>query len=95
MDYNKLEGVADPTSYQLWIKFSIAMLAAGLIIGGLGHWFAREHMTILGNFLRQPGGVILTTGIAMAGLKGDTLENGVRLTAIIVSGVMARMTLWP
>ncbi len=94
MNYDNLEGYAEPTSYELWIKLGVAGLAAGLLISGLGHWFAATHMTILGNFLKQPGGVLLTTGVAMAGWKGESLENGVRLTAIIVAGAMARATLF-
>ena len=83
---------ADSSSYKLWIKLGVAALAAGLIIAGLGHWFAPKHMQIVGNFLQAPGGVLVTAGIAVAGLSGDDLSDGTRMTALIVAGLLALMT---
>ena len=80
---------ADSSSYKLWIKLSVVALTAGLIIAGLGEWFAKKHMETIGDFLFQPGSVLLTAAIAVAGLSGDDLPNGVRITAVIVSGFMA------
>ena len=93
MDNLNLGGYADTGSYRLWIKLGVAALAAGLVIIGLGGLFAQSTMQVIGDFLRRPGAVLLTTGVAMAGLKGDDLSDGVRVGAIIASGLMAMVAL--
>lgn len=93
MDNLNLGGYADSGSYKLWIKAGVAALAVGFVIIGLGGLFAPDSMRIIGDFLRKPGGVLVTAGVAIAGLKGDDLSDGVRVGAIIAAGLMGLLAL--
>lgn len=92
MDKLNLDHI-EPTAYKLWIQLGIAGLAGGLFVGGLGKWFAPQAMATLGNFLMVPGGVLVTAGVAIAGLTGHELSNGVRMAALISAGLLAMVTL--
>ena len=92
MDKLKLE-YADSSAYKLWIQLGIAAVAVGLFIAGLGGWFAPQSMATLGRFFTIPGGVLVTTGIAIAGITAHELSTGVRMAAIIGAGVLALGTL--
>ena len=92
MDKLNLEYV-DSTAYKLWIQLGIATVAVGLFIAGLGGWFAPKAMATLGQFLTIPGGVLVTTGVAIAGLTAHDLSNGVRMAALIGAGLLALGTL--
>lgn len=83
---------ADASAYKMWIKAGIALLAVGWFIGGLGDMFWKTGMNTIGNFFRLPGGVLLTAGIVIAGMKADNLSNGVRMASIIAGGLLAIWT---
>ena len=92
MDKINLDYV-DSSAYKLWIQLGIVGLAAGLFIGGLGNWFAPAAMTTLGKFFSIPGGALVTTGVAVAGITAHELSTGVRMAAIIGSGLLALATM--
>ncbi|MFT7621101.1 MAG: hypothetical protein ACI9WU_000262 [Myxococcota bacterium] len=84
---------AEPSSFALWIKLGLAAIAVGWLVAGLGQLFWEDGMNTIGNFLRRPGGVLLTAGIIVAGMKADELSDGVRMSAIICGGLLACVTL--
>lgn len=79
---------ADTSSYKTWIQAGIVLLALGMFVGGLGELFAKDVMNTLGNFFRIPGGVLITTGLAIAGVQADELSNGVRIASLICAGIL-------
>ena len=89
-----LEQFADSSAYKVWIQVGLVALAVGWFLAGWGKAFDDvKLMNTLGNFFRLPGGVLLTTGLTMAGIKGDDLSTGIRVTAIICAGILGTITL--
>ena len=90
----KLEEYLAPSNYKLWLSLGIVALTAGFLIAGFGeiHKKILEHFNIIGDLLRGPGGILVTTSIVIAGLTSDELSNGVRVAALICGGLLAMLT---
>lgn len=79
---------ADILLYKMWIQVGIVLLMLGFFIGGMGQLFAEDFMNTLGNFFWIFGGVLITTGLAIAGLKSDEFSDGVWIVSFICAGIM-------